>query len=684
MKKLLWNLALIAILSPITAALAQRNMTIVDLLNLPSVTDPQLSPDGSQILFVRGDSDWEKNRRIQHIWRMNTDGTGAVQLTNGATSETSPRWSPEGTTIAFTSKRDGDEQTQVYLLNNSGGEARRLFEHKPGVSNIAWSPDGTSILFVAPDPEPKADRKRKQAKDDVFAFEEEFRQKHLWQFQITGSKPIRITEGDFSVLDYKLSLDGSSIVTARGPTPLPGDRHKRELWVRKADGSAERRITNNSSGERGAELSPDNRQVLYLATTNEKDEPYYESNLFILSSEGDQARLQLPDFGHEISAAHWSADGKSIYFLANLGVHNELFKLDVASGKYRQLTEGKHALSNWNFSPRLGSHLFHIRNRESGNELWFLGGEENAKLTRVTHVHDFLAQDFNLPRQEAVTWKGADGVRVEGLLTYPIGYEQGKRYPLVVQTHGGPRSSTKYGLITSWSVYLPVLAARGYAVLQPNYRGSTGYGDAFLRDMVGSYFRNAHLDVLAGVDHLIEQGIVDGDKMVKMGWSAGGHMTNKIITFTNRFKAAASGAGAVNWVSMYGQSDVRTNRTPWFGGSPWQENAPLDVYWANSPLKDIWKVKTPTLILVGELDARVPMPQSVELYRALRSNGVPTKLYVAPREPHGWRELRHRLHKINAELDWFETYAMGREYEWEMAPQVKVKVEEEEDLNGEQ
>ena len=221
-------------------------------------------------------------------------------------------------------------------------------------------------------------------------------------------------------------------------------------------------------------------------------------------------------------------------------------------------------------------------------------------------------------------------------------------------------------------------------MLQPNYRGSTGYGDAFLRDMVGSYFRNAHLDVLAGVDHLIEQGIVDGDKIVKMGWSAGGHMTNEVITFTNRFKAAASGAGAVNWVSMYGQSDVRTNRTPWFGGSPWQENAPLDVYWANSPLKDIWKVKTPTLILVGELDARVPMPQSVELYRALKSNGVPTKLYVAPREPHGWRELRHRLHKINAELDWFETYAMGREYKWEMAPKAKVKVEEEEDLNGEQ
>ena len=164
-----------------------------------------------------------------------------------------------------------------------------------------------------------------------------------------------------------------------------------------------------------------------------------------------------------------------------------------------------------------------------------------------------------------------------------------------------------------------MLAARGYAVFKPNYRGSTGYGDEFLRDMVGHYFHQAHLDVMAGVDTLIERGIADGDRMAKMGWSAGGHMTNKIITHTGRFKAASSGAGAVNWISMYGQSDVRFPRTPWFGGTPWQEDAPIDVYWGNSPLKDIYRVTTPTIVIVGENDVRVPAPQSVELYRALRT-----------------------------------------------------------------
>ena len=181
--------------------------------------------------------------------------------------------------------------------------------------------------------------------------------------------------------------------------------------------------------------------------------------------------------------------------------------------------------------------------------------------------------------------------------------QKGKRYPLAVQTHGGPQASDKFGMGGGQN-YVPVLAAKGYAVLQPNYRGSTGYGDDFLRDMVGHYFQNAHLDVLAGVDYLIKEGIADPDHMVKMGWSGGGHMTNKIITVTDRFKAASAGAGAADWVSMYAQSDVRTYRTPWFGGTPWQKNAPISVYWDNSPLKDVSNVKTPTIFLVGQNDVR--------------------------------------------------------------------------------
>jgi dipeptidyl aminopeptidase/acylaminoacyl peptidase len=284
-------------------------------------------------------------------------------------------------------------------------------------------------------------------------------------------------------------------------------------------------------------------------------------------------------------------------------------------------------------------------------------------------VHDHLSATFRLPRQEVIRWSGEDGVEVEGLLFWPLDYREGQRYPLIVQTHGGPASSDKFQFGGS-SDYIQILTAKGYFVLLPNYRGSTGYGDAFLRDMVGHYFNQAHKDVMAGVDYLIHQGLVDGDRMGKMGWSAGGHMTNKIITYTDRFKAASSGAGASNWISMYAQSDVRVYRTPWFGGNPWEENAPVEQYWEDSPLKHVAGVTTPTLFLVGELDYRVPMPQSVEMYRALKAQGVPTHLYVAPRQPHGWRELYHRLYKANVELDWWERWIMQREYEWEEPPDV--------------
>jgi dipeptidyl aminopeptidase/acylaminoacyl peptidase len=279
-------------------------------------------------------------------------------------------------------------------------------------------------------------------------------------------------------------------------------------------------------------------------------------------------------------------------------------------------------------------------------------------------MFDDTVRTFALARQERITWKGQDGQTVEGILYYPLDYRAGQRYPLIVSTHGGPASSDKFGFGNEVQVY----AARGYAVLKPNYRGSTGYGDAFLREMSKGYFKQSHLDVMAGTDAVIAMGVADPAKLVKMGWSAGGHMTNKIITFTDRFKVASSGAGAANWISMYAQSDNREFRTPWFGGTPWGPNAPIDLYWNHSPLKDVARVKTPTIFLVGEEDPRVPMPQSVEMFRALRSNGVPTHLYVAPRAGHGWTELRHRLFKLQIEMEWFEKWINNRAHTWEKAP----------------
>ncbi|MBE3097944.1 MAG: S9 family peptidase [Planctomycetes bacterium] len=460
-------------------AQARRAMTIVDLIEVPRASDPQLSADGAQIAFTFDRPDWKANRRVSHLWRIDASGSNLVQLTQGENGESSPRWSPDGRAIAFLTRRGDNQDTQVYLLPTGGGEARQLSKHATAVSAITWAPDGEALYFLAPDPKTDLEKEQEKLKDDVFAYDENYKQQHLWKVAVKDGTEQRITGGAFSVLAYKLSHDGKKIAHHRCPTPLYGDDLKGEVWLMDGGGANAVQLTTNTVEEGGAELSPDGTQVLFLTGSNQQ--------------------------------------------------------------------------------------------------------------------------------------------------------------------------------------------------FKPNYRGSTGYGNAFLRDMVLHYFKNAHLDVMAGVDYLIKIGVADPDRLVKMGWSAGGHMTNKIITFTTRFKAASSGAGASNWISMYAQSDVRTYRTPWFGGTPWQKNAPTDVYWEHSPLKYISSVTTPTLFLVGQNDVRVPPPQSVEMYRALVSNGIPTHLYMAPREPHGWGELRHVLFKANVELDWFEKWAMGRTYTWEKAPGSEKK-----------
>lgn len=652
-----------------TAAFAQRPMTLVDVMNVPQVSDPQISSSGRAILYVRSDANWKANKRISHIWKVNADGSGAVQMTSGTDGENSPRWSPDGGSIAFIAKRGTEPETvaQIFLMSPSGGEARALTTHATAVSNITWSPDGALIYFRAVDPKTDEQKARDKVKDDVFMFDEDYQQQHLWAVAVPGGVERRITNGNYSVLGYNLSHDGKKIVFHRAPTPLIEDSDQSEVWLMDAGGAALKQITSNHVQESDAELSPDNSQVLFLSQANQKFETYFNRKVFVAPASGGDAKVLMPELPYEVDKAAWSKDGKNIFFLANMGVHTELFKVAVMNPKPEQLTSGKHTIGGWSMSNDANEHIYTSSEMTSPGEVWVSSVDGGSPPKKVTSVYGYLPREFKLPRQERVEWKGKDGTTVEGLLYYPLDYQEGTRYPLAVQTHGGPQASDKFGFGGTQN-FVPVLAAKGYAVLQPNYRGSTGYGDDFMRDMVGHYFQNAHLDVITGVDYLIARGIADPDRMVKMGWSGGGHMTNKIITTTGRFKAASSGAGAANWISMYAQSDVRTYRTPWFGGTPWQKNAPISAYWDNSPLKDIANVTTPTIFLVGQNDARVPEPQSVEMYRALKSNGVPTHLYVAPREPHGWAELRHVLYKMNVELDWFEKYATKRPYTWEKAP----------------
>ncbi|MFQ6109470.1 MAG: alpha/beta hydrolase family protein, partial [Candidatus Aminicenantales bacterium] len=285
--------------------------------------------------------------------------------------------------------------------------------------------------------------------------------------------------------------------------------------------------------------------------------------------------------------------------------------------------------------------------------------DQREKWIRLTEANPQV-KDFELAECETIAWRSTDGRMIEGILYYPIGHEKQKRYPLIVQIHGGPASAYTLSFPGSHGTYAHVLAANGYAVFQPNYRGSSGYGEKFRMEISGDYFRQAFEDIMSGVDHLIERGIADPEKMGMMGWSAGGHWSNWTLVSTDRFKAISTGAGAVNWISLYAQTDVQDTREFYFKGRPYDN---WEHYGEVSPLKYIKKAKTPTLIHFGEKDRRIPKPQGDELHMALKKLGVPTEFIVYPNMPHGLRNPRYQLVKMEAEFSWFEKWIKGKK-EW--------------------
>jgi len=651
------------------AAEGPQPMTAVGLLSVTVQREVRLSPDGRQLLFLRSAADWEQDKLISHVWRVSADGSGLAQMTNGKDGESAPRWSPDGGRVCFVAKRDA-EKAQLWLLSATGGEAVQLTRHATAVSDPEWAPDGSAIYFLADDPETTEEREAKKRSGDIWSYDRDFKHSHLWAVDVASGTERRVTSGDFSVRSFRLGRDGRTLVYQVAPTPLYDDEDEGEVWIRTLPDGEARKLTANLVAESGASLSPDGTAVLFVADASERFEEYHQGNLFVVPAAGGPHRVLAADFPGEFMTARWAADGRSIVALANLGTRTQLLAVDPAGGAVRPLTAGDHTIFSFDLAAD-GRLAWIAQTATSPGDVW-IAPAAGGTPTRLTRYAEEVAAAWRLPRVEVITWPGRDGVTVEGILTYPLDYREGQRAPLVVQTHGGPAASSTLGF-AGWADYTPVLAAKGYAVLDPNYRGSTGYGDAFLRDMVGHYFNQADDDVLAGVDALVARGLADPTKLVAMGWSAGGHMTNWLVTQTDRFAAASSGAGAANWMSMYGQSDVRSYRTPWFGGTPWQADAPIANYLANSPISHVSKAKTPTLILVGEKDPRVPMAQSIEMFRALRSVGCEAELLIFPGEPHGPRSLKRRLHKVNAELAWFERHLFGRSYEMEKPPESAAK-----------
>jgi dipeptidyl aminopeptidase/acylaminoacyl peptidase len=383
-----------------------------------------------------------------------------------------------------------------------------------------------------------------------------------------------------------------------------------------------------------------------------------------LAEKGGKWRKLGESFDGDVTLGFWSKDGNTIYFNEGVKATNQLLALDIAKNTVTQVTKEKASVSVGrdddtgvlfvNYSdPKTPPTLFTVASVDqvANRSAWKQLTDANPQV-----------RDFALGEEEEIMWKSTDGKMVGGVLIKPVGHQAGRRYPLIVAIHGGPASADVLGFNGGYGAQ--AYAGAGYAVLRPNYRGSTNYGEAHKTDIVGNYFPQGFDDIMTGVDHLIAQGIVDGDRMGALGWSAGGHWSNWILTHTDRFKAISSGAGTSNWISMYAQSDVQRNRQFYLGDKlPYDD---FDAYWEQSPIKYIRNAKTPTMIHVVQGDPRVPSPQSVELHMALKKIGVPTELYVYPGNSHGIPDARNQLLKSVAEMAWMDYYVrgMGQKFAW--------------------
>jgi dipeptidyl aminopeptidase/acylaminoacyl peptidase len=657
---------------------------------------PRWSRDGRYFVFASNREAPQSSANQNQLYLMRPDGGEARKITGVKDGVGAFAFSRDGKWLAFSAGKDEDQQVWILpVAEIETGKPQRLTNHSTPLVSWQFSPDSKRIYFISPDSSSKENKERVEQKFTVRIRNEETPLNQLWAVELDSKKESRLTSGgDYSVSDVKISKD-SKWLGFRG---TPKDRYQRTITeaeihadlylLEAATGKIERLTDNKEISESALSFSPDSSTIAFSAAD---DFTYFRNNRLYIrpvqSNQGGQGGGQWKklggDFDGDVLTGFWSEDGKTIYFNEGWRATNQLFSVSTETGKVTQLTKEKAVLSatqdedtkrllisysdptipgNWYTAP-----LNQIDNRAAWKELT----DSNPQVKNLA-----------LGESEEIEWKSSDGKMVGGVLVKPVNYERGKRYPLIVQIHGGPAGASTLAFIGNYGTYSHVYAGAGYVCLLPNYRGSTNYGEKFKMEIGGDYFRQAYDDIMAGVDHLINTGLVDGDKMGVMGWSAGGHWSNWILTHTDRFKAISSGAGAVNWISMYAQSDVQRNREFYYGGKPPYED--FDKYWNVSPLKYIKNAKTPTLIHVVDGDPRVPRPQSEELHMALKKLGVPTEFFVYPGATHGITEPRNQMVKMVAEFNWFEKWIRGKQgwFEWKEMLQT-LKDEKTDEKKGE-
>ncbi len=627
----------------------RKLLAAVDLLKINGVGAPHISPDGSRVAYTVSEIKMEKDREwksVTHIWVAPAGGGKARQYTRGEKSATAPEWSPDGTMIAFLTDREKDGERQVWMMMADGGEAWSVTSHKGGVSGFRFSPDGKSLVLTAVDQPSKEEEDRKKVKDDPIVVDRDLKMTHLWLFDFDKKEEKRLTEGNFTVSDPQWSPDGTRITYVTRPTPRADDGGLSDIWVLTVANGEKKKIVGDEGSSDSARWSPNGAWIAYTGNPD-GGSGVSKNELYLLPANGGAATLLTAKFHLDAGTPVWSRDGKTIYFSANVLQANEIFAADVAGGDVKQLTRrgGSTGIAEISRDGKVA--VGTTVSSQQAAEIY----TSNLAFTTVKPLtdHNSWLRDYSLAQSEVVKWKSRDGTEIEGVLTKPVGYSSGK-VPLLLNPHGGPTGAS----LTSWNGTAQVLAANGFAVLQPNFRGSTGKGLAFAQANKNTWGKGDYEDCMSGVDAMIAAGIADPERLGAFGWSYGGYMTFWILTQTDRFKAVSPGAGLSNIYSMYSQNDIQ-RYLRWF----YSDKAPWDateLYWDRSPMKYIKNVKTPTMIMHGQNDTRVPIAQAQEFYMALKEMKVPVEFVVYPREGHGFTEPRHNLDRVRRYVRFFAKY----------------------------
>ena len=658
MKKTLSALMMILVFSCFGVAGPSQTPTVEQSLNLKSVSNPRISPDGRYVAYQVQKTNWEENAFETEIWIARADSGDTYRLTNSKKSNSNPVWSPDSKRLAFISDRDG--KRQIYIIAPAGGEAIQLTNVETSVSGMSWSPDGSSIAFTAADPESKVRKDRKERYGEYEVVQSDYSFTHLWTIGVPSgaiekkAEPVRLTEGSsFSVNGFSWSPDSMRIAFSAAKDPDLSSSATGDVYVITVGDKSFKRIVDTAGPDGNPVWSPDGRQIAYQTANGREFFFYANSYIAVTPAGGGPKQILTEGFDESPGIIEWARDG--IYFGGLQRTASHLFRIDPVTKGIEQISKPvDYGASQFSFSSDYKQVAFVGAGANDYPEV-YISQVKQFQPKRLTAMSDQL-KEFRLAKREVIQWKSTDGAQIEGVLIKPAGFDPAKKYPLLVVIHGGPTGVDTPVVRADRYYPIEMFAAKGALVLRPNYRGSAGYGEKFRSLNVRNLGVGDYWDVISGVDHLISQGIVDRDRVGAMGWSQGGYISAFITCSSDRFKAVSVGAGISDWMTYYVNTDIHPFTRQYLKATPWDD---AEIYRKTSPISYVKNAKTPTLIQHGELDKRVPIPNAYELRQALEDRGVPVKMVVYKGFGHGIDKPKQQRSVMEQNYDWFVQWIWG-------------------------